>query len=255
MKMPNVFNVAKNTIAEAVPLRQTILRAQFSHSIYEKNLKTWAKRGADMTSTYYQTLNEWIKARFSRQKVGSSAKSGPLLVNRTLRLAWACQHRHWTVDYWKNVAWSDKSSFQLNRADGCLWVWRQPHEFMDPTCQQGTVQAGGGSAKVWGVWSWPDMGPPIRLNTTMTGDRYVRILCDHLHLFMFIVLSDGLGEFQQDNVTLFTSRIATEWLQEHFSEFRHVHWPPKSPDMNIIEHIWYALQCAFQKRSLPSYSY
>ncbi|CAL1275379.1 unnamed protein product [Larinioides sclopetarius] len=33
-----------------------------------------------------------------------------------------------------------------------------------------------------------------------------------------------------------------EWPQEHYSEFRHFRWPPKSPDMNIIEHIWDALQ-------------
>ncbi|GFU60080.1 uncharacterized protein TNCV_3313001 [Trichonephila clavipes] len=56
----------------------------------------------------------------------------------------ACQRRHWTVDDWTHVAWSDKSSFQLNRADGRVRVWRQPPEPMDPTCQQGTVQAGGG---------------------------------------------------------------------------------------------------------------
>ncbi|GBM01257.1 hypothetical protein AVEN_170313-1 [Araneus ventricosus] len=32
---------------------------------------------------------------------------------------------------------------------------------------------------------------------------------------------------------------------------RHFHCPPKSPDMNIIEPIWVALQCAVQKRSPP----
>ncbi|GFU97485.1 HTH_Tnp_Tc3_2 domain-containing protein [Trichonephila clavipes] len=35
----------------------------------------------------------------------------PLL---TARLAWALQHRHWTVVDWKHVAWSDESRFQLN---------------------------------------------------------------------------------------------------------------------------------------------
>ncbi|GBL93571.1 hypothetical protein AVEN_63703-1 [Araneus ventricosus] len=68
---------------------------------------------------------------------------------------------------------------------------------------------------------------------------------------MSIVHSEGLGEFQQDYATPHTSRIATEWLQEHSSDFRHFRWKPKSPDMNIIEHIWDALQRAVEKRSPP----
>ncbi|GBM68713.1 hypothetical protein AVEN_202738-1, partial [Araneus ventricosus] len=41
---------------------------------------------------------------------------------------------------------------------------------MDPTCQQGTVQPGGVSVMVWGVCIWLDMGPLIRLETTLEGD-------------------------------------------------------------------------------------
>ncbi|GBN06919.1 hypothetical protein AVEN_135392-1 [Araneus ventricosus] len=67
--------------------------------------------------------------------------SVPLLTVRhtALRLAWVSQRRHRTVDDWKQVAWSDESRFQLYRVDGHVLVWRQPHESMDPTCQQGTV--------------------------------------------------------------------------------------------------------------------
>ncbi|GFX91051.1 transposable element tcb2 transposase [Trichonephila clavipes] len=96
------------------------------------------------------------------------------------------------------------------------------------------------------------MGPLIRLDTTLTGDRYTSILSDHLHPFMSIVHSDGLGEFQQDNAIPHTSRNATYWLQEHSSEFRHFRWPPKSPGMNIIEYIRGVLQRAVRKRSPPS---
>ena len=82
---------------------------------------------------------------------------------KALHLTWARQHRQWTVDDWKHVSWSDESRFQLHRADGLVRVWRQPHESMDPSCQQGTVQAGGGSVMVWSVCSWHDMGPLLRL--------------------------------------------------------------------------------------------
>ncbi|GBN63189.1 hypothetical protein AVEN_236065-1 [Araneus ventricosus] len=69
---------------------------------------------------------------------------------------------------------------------------------------------------------------------------------------MSILHSDGLGQFQQDNATPHASRVATKWLQEHSSDFRHFHWPPKSQDMNIIEDIWDALLHAVEKRSPPS---
>jgi hypothetical protein len=37
----------------------------------------------------------------------------------------------------------EKSSMEI-MVDGRVWVWCRPHEAMDPSCQQGTVQAGGG---------------------------------------------------------------------------------------------------------------
>ncbi|GBN92342.1 hypothetical protein AVEN_5271-1 [Araneus ventricosus] len=38
---------------------------------------------------------------------------------------------------------------------------------------------------------------------------------------------------------------------QHSSDFRHFHWPPKSPEMNIIEDIRDALLHAVEKRSPP----
>ncbi|GFX90586.1 transposable element Tcb2 transposase [Trichonephila clavipes] len=135
----------------------------------------------------------------------------PFLTAQTkaLRLARARQ-QHWTVDDWKHVAWSDESRFQLNRADGRVRVRRQHLESMDPKCQQGTVQARKGSVIVRGMSSWHDMGPMIRLDTTLTGNRYVSILSDHLHQSMSIGHSDRLGEFQQDNATPHWPKIITD---------------------------------------------
>ncbi|GFV90751.1 HTH_Tnp_Tc3_1 domain-containing protein [Trichonephila clavipes] len=64
-------------------------------------------------------------------------------------------------------------------------------------------------------------------------------------------IQTDLRNFLQDNATPHMSRITTEWLQKHPSEFRGFRRPPKSPDINIIEHILDALQRAVQKRSPP----
>ncbi|GBN49765.1 hypothetical protein AVEN_36002-1 [Araneus ventricosus] len=68
---------------------------------------------------------------------------------------------------------------------------------------------------------------------------------------MSIVHPNEFGQFQQDSTTPHMSRVATNWFQEHSSDFRHFHCPPRSPDMNIIELICVALQCPVQKRSPP----
>ncbi|GFW05014.1 hypothetical protein TNCV_598081 [Trichonephila clavipes] len=44
---------------------------------------------------------------------------------KALRLARARHHRHWTFDDWKHVAWSDKSLFHMNRADGRVRLFCQ----------------------------------------------------------------------------------------------------------------------------------
>ncbi|GBM74573.1 hypothetical protein AVEN_151025-1 [Araneus ventricosus] len=108
--------------------------------------------------------------------------SVPLLtaLHKTLLLSWARQHYHWTVDDRKHVTW--------------------------------TIQSGGASVMAWDVCSWRDMGSLMRLETTLTGDTYLSIFSDHLHSFMSIVHSDGLGQFQQDNATPHESRVATKWL-------------------------------------------
>ncbi|GBN13652.1 hypothetical protein AVEN_66181-1 [Araneus ventricosus] len=104
---------------------------------------------------------------------------------------------------------------------------------------------------VWEMCSFRDMGPLIRLKTALTGDKYLSILSDHLHSFMSIVHSDGLGQFQHDNATPHASRVAAKWLQKQPSDFRHFQWPPKSPETNIIENIRDALLHAVENRSPP----
>ncbi|GFX24975.1 transposable element tcb2 transposase [Trichonephila clavipes] len=94
------------------------------------------------------------------------------------------------------------------------------------------------------------MGPLIRLDKTLIGDRYKSILPDQLHPFISIVHSNGLGNFS----IKMQQPTRPEFLHSgsrHSAEFRHFHWPPKSLDMNIFEYTWNALQPAVQKRSPP----
>ncbi|GFX48214.1 uncharacterized protein TNCV_3931641 [Trichonephila clavipes] len=122
------------------------------------------------SETAMQALESFSVRQASRRKLFPVQSPGLQRIShpqRSLRLAWTCQHRHWAVDNWKHVAWYYESPFQLNQADGRVRVWRKLCESMNPTCQQGTVQAGRGSMMVWSVCSWRVMGPLIRLDTTL----------------------------------------------------------------------------------------
>ena len=90
--------------------------------------------------------------------------------NKKKQLQRARHHQYWTIEDWKNIAWSDEYRFLLRHADGRVRIWCKQHESMTPSCLVSTVQAVGGGVMVWGMFSWHMLGPlmPIEqcLNTT-----------------------------------------------------------------------------------------
>ncbi len=109
-----------------------------------------------ITTRYNQDQQNTISEHTTRRtlkQMGSSSRRPhrvPLLSdkNSTRRIQFAQAHQNWTIEDWKNVAWSDESLFLLRHSDGRVRIWRKEHESMDPSCLVSTVQAAGGGVMV-----------------------------------------------------------------------------------------------------------
>ncbi len=107
--------------------------------------------------------------------------------NRKRRIQFTQAQQNWTIEDWKNVAWSDESRFLLGHSYGRVRIWRKEHESMDPSCLVSTVQAGGDGVMVWGIFSWHTLGPLVPIEHRLNATDYLSIVADYVHPFMTTV--------------------------------------------------------------------
>ncbi len=148
-----------------------------------------------ITTRYNQgmqnTISEHTTHRTLKQMRYSSRRTHrvPLLSvkNRKRRLQFTQAHQNWTIEDWKNVAWSDESRFLLRHSDGRVRIWHKEHESMDPSYLVSMVQAAGGGVMVWGIFSWHTLGPLVPIEHHLNTTVYLSIVADHVHPFMTTV--------------------------------------------------------------------
>ncbi|GBM17643.1 Transposable element Tc1 transposase [Araneus ventricosus] len=171
--------------------------------------------------------------------------------HRLLRLQWTQEHRDWTMDEWKRIAWSDESLFLIHHVDGRVRVRRLPGEQLLPSCTAGHTQAGGGGIMLWGTFSWAVLCPVVVVEQTMKVANYLNIIADQLHSYMAFVFPTGNGIFQQGSAPCHKARIVLEWFGEHTDEFNLMSWPPNSPVLNPKEHIWDVMERQLRAQTAP----
>ncbi len=148
-----------------------------------------------ITTRYNQGMQNTISERTTRRNLKQMGYNSrrphrlPLLSakNRKWRLQFAHTHQNWTIEDWKNVAWSDESRFLLRHSDGRVGIWQKEHETMDPSFLVSMVQAGGGGVMMLGIIYWHTLGPLVQIEHCLNATAYLSIVADHVHPFITTV--------------------------------------------------------------------
>uniref|UniRef100_A0AAY5KZE1 Tc1-like transposase DDE domain-containing protein n=1 Tax=Esox lucius TaxID=8010 RepID=A0AAY5KZE1_ESOLU len=149
------------------------------------------------------------------------------------------------------MARSDESRFLLHHVEGRVRVRSLSRGHMGPGCTMGSRQASRGSVMLWAMFCWETLGPAIHVDVTLTRTTYLSIVVDHVHPFKATIFPVGIGLFKQDNEPCHKAKMVQEWFDEHNNEFKVLTWPPNSPDLNSIEHLWDVLEKQVQSMEAP----
>ncbi|UYV80559.1 hypothetical protein LAZ67_19000614 [Cordylochernes scorpioides] len=151
--------------------------------------------------------------------------------NRRQRLEW-CRARSTWMTEWHRVVFSDESRFCLSSDSRRVRVWRRRGERSNPAAivERSTLRQRG--IMVWGAIAYDSRSPLLRIQGTMTAQRYVDDVLRPVTLPYLQGVPNAL--YQQDNARPHTARISQQALQD----VQMLPWPPYSPDLSTIEHVW-----------------
>jgi hypothetical protein len=180
----------------------------------------------------------------------------PLLTKKhaAQRLKWAKEHRHWTREDWKKVAWSDECAVQKDSDTRAVWVWRRQtssekyvSKNIRPKSRDGRI-----SQMIWGCFMGDKLGPIVFIDGNINKDVYIEVLAENLLPFIDALNADGISNiaFQQDNASPHVCSKTMAFLKDSAKQhgFVVVEWPAISPDMNPIENLWSHLKAELHRR-------
>ena len=166
------------------------------------------------------------------------------------RLRWAMEYKVFTAEDWSYIVFTDEVSVEKGDNVTDIWVFRRLGERDRCLSEQikprvrNTV-----SLMLWGCFAGCFRGPLIPLHDTQTAQTYIQLLQEHLVPFIMETLPEnGIFDaiFQQDNAPIHTAHSTRQYLQQQ--GFVVMKFPPNSPDMNPIEHIWAVLKKELHRR-------
>lgn len=158
----------------------------------------------------------------------------PLTVqHRQERLEWCRLRLHWNLE-WHRVVFSDESRFCLGMHDGRMRVRRRRGERRNVEFSVARHVHQTVGIMVWGAITYGSRSRLVFIRGNMNAQRYVDEVVEP-HILPFLQqLEDPL--FQQDNARPHIARRSMNRFVE--DNVNLLPWPPRSPDLSPIEHVW-----------------
>ena len=196
-------------------------------------------------STIRRRLRE---SKIRKWKAAKRARLKPEHVKK--RLKWAKEHLNWTTTEFEKIGWSDECSVEKGADPRQVWVFRRSgnKEKFRPQNVCPKDKSGSVSLMVWGCFVGTKLCPLASFRGVNTTVTYVTGLRENLLPFLETLPPNLKHDFifQQDNARIHTAQATQAFFAQE--ALKVMEWPPNSPDMNPIEHLWRVLKAALHKR-------
>lgn len=168
------------------------------------------------------------------------------------RLQYARKYHGWTVEQWKKVVFSDETKINMWQSDGAIYTWKEPGQRDLPHNTRMTKKFGGGSLMIWSCMTSRGVGYASQvLQKTMDSDCYIEILgTSFKDTLDYYGCNPDDVILQQDGDSKHTSKVTKKWLKANNIQYMNK-WPPYSPDLNPIEHLWHHVKSKLGQYDTP----
>ncbi|CAH2013856.1 unnamed protein product [Acanthoscelides obtectus] len=147
--------------------------------------------------------------------------------------AWYRQRSLWDQE-WNSIVFSDESRFYLGMHDGRARVRRRRGERRNPQFFVERHVHHPVGVMVWGAIAYVSRSPLIFIRGNMNAQHYIHeVLEPHLLPYLDTLADPTL---QQDNARPHVARVTIDFFQHN--DVTLLPWPPRSPDLSLIEHVW-----------------